>query len=126
MLYDPYCEGWVTVDGQLVPGRHEAIVSQSLFDRVQQVLDSRSARGQRDRVLFHYLIGMLFLRPPSRKYYGYFLCRARQEDQCALPHLAAWQVEDAISEHYAFLSVPEDFAAAVRQQIEQTITDQSD
>ena len=55
MLSDPYYAGWVVVDGKLVAGRHPAIVSQALFDQVQEVLAVRSRGGNRDRVLHHYL-----------------------------------------------------------------------
>lgn len=60
MLSDPYYTGVVVYQGDVSPGRHEPLVSQELFDRVQQVLERRSARGQRDRVHFHYLKGLLF------------------------------------------------------------------
>jgi len=46
--------GWVSVHGQLVRGRHEAVITQALFDRVQDVLEARSRDGKRDRVLSHY------------------------------------------------------------------------
>jgi site-specific DNA recombinase len=141
MLSDPYYAGWVKVDGRLVPGRHEGIVSQTLFDHVQDVLAARSGRGSRDRVLYHYLKGMLFCDRCDRagrtarliyteakgrngQYYGYFLCRARQEGGCDLPHLPAWQVEDAIARNYRNLQVPADFAGAVREQVEATIAEQ--
>ena len=134
MLADPYYAGWVVVDGQLVPGRHPAIVSQQLFDRVQEVRSARSKDGNRDRKLQHYLKGMLFCqrcheqgrtsrliyteaKGRNGEYYGYFLCRARQEGQCNLPHLPDWQVEEAIEQHYPRLQVPEDFATAVREQL---------
>src|SRR5579859_6843774 len=60
MLHDPYYAGWVVVDGQLIKGRHQPIVSQTLFDQVQDVLAARSQGGSRDRILQHYLKGMLF------------------------------------------------------------------
>lgn len=60
ILRDPYYVGFVTYNGELIPGRHEPIVSQALFDQVQDVLTARSRAGQRDRVLFHYLKGMTF------------------------------------------------------------------
>lgn len=56
--------------------------------------------------------------------YGYFLCRSRQEGLCDLPHLAVAQVEEAIAAHYSLLRVPEDFADAVRDELETTMTDQ--
>ncbi len=140
MLSDPYYAGWVTVDGQLVHGRHTPIISQELFDRVQQVLEARSKLGKRDRVLQHYLKGQLFCqrcdsagrtsrliyteaRGRNGEYYGYFLCRSRQDGLCDLPHLPADQVEAAVCRHYVGLKVAEDFASAVRSEIEQGIAD---
>jgi site-specific DNA recombinase len=46
--------------GAVYPGRHEAIVSHDAFDRVQDILNFRSDTGQRDRILTHYLKGVLF------------------------------------------------------------------
>lgn len=132
MLCDPYYAGWVSVDGQLVPGRHTGIVSQDLFDRVQDVIAARSARGTRDRVLYHYLKGMLFCarcdeagltsrliyteaKGRNGQYYGYFLCRARQDGCCNLPYLPAWCVEDAICRSYDTLAIPNGFLRDVEK-----------
>jgi site-specific DNA recombinase len=141
MLSDPYYAGWVVVDGQLIKGRHEPIISQALFDQVQDVLAERSRGGKRDRVLCHYLKGMLFCGRCDRRgrtarliyteakgrngqYYGYFLCRGRQDGECDLPHLPAWQVEEAIEQHYQALSLPEGFTEAVRALLDTTMADQ--
>ena len=140
MLRDPYYAGFVVYKGDIYPGRHEAIVSQDLFDQVQDVLNLRSDRGQRDRVLVHYLRGALFCQRchtagrtarliyteatgKNQKRYAYFLCRARQEGLCDLPHLRAENVEQAIVDHYATLRLSEDFASSVREQLEQTVGD---
>ena len=143
MLSDPYYAGWVQVDGQLIRGRHQPIISQSLFDQVQDVLTARSKDGNRDRVLSHYLKGLLycdrcFSQPEQRlsrliyteargrngQRYGYFLCRSRQSGQCNLPHLPVDLVEDAICRDYTRLQVPDDFATAVRDQLEAAMADQ--
>lgn len=141
MLQDPYYAGWVVADGQLIKGRHEPIVSQALFDQVQDVLAARSQGGKRDRVLRHYLKGTLFcgrcsrqrktsrliyteIRGRNGQYYGYFFCRARQERRCDLPHLPSWQVEEAIERHYTTLLLPEGFAEAVRGLLDTTMADQ--
>lgn len=59
MLRDDYYTGVVTYQGESYPGRHDPLVSRSLFERVQDVLEERSRNGQRDRVLTHYLKGLL-------------------------------------------------------------------
>jgi len=135
MLSDPYYAGWVVVDGDLIPGRHDAIVPQLLFDQVQQVLDARSARGQRDRILTHHLKGLLFCqrcheqnrtsrliyteaRGRNQQHYGYYVCRSRQEGLCDLPHLPVAQVEEAIARHYGHrFDVSEDFTRELKQRL---------
>lgn len=143
MLSDPYYTGFVVYKGSIYPGRHEPIVSHDLFDSVQDVLNFRSQRGQRDRVLTHYLKGILFCQRCDNfgrtarliyteatgrtgQRYGYFLCRSRQEGLCDLPHLRIERVEEAIVQHYATLGLRGDFAASVRKQLEQTVADDQD
>jgi site-specific DNA recombinase len=135
MLQDPYYLGYVPYKGELYAGRHEPIVDQALFDRVQEVKDLRSRNGQRDRVLQHYLKGVLFCGRCERHErtsrliyteakghngtrYGYFLCRGRQDGVCDLPYLPAEGVEQAILDHYVELKLPADFATEVRHRLE--------
>ena len=142
LLSDPYYAGWVTFQGQLIRGRHEAIITQQLFDQVQDVLLRRSARGQRDRVLFHYLKGMLWCerccqagrqsrliyteaKGRNGQYHSYYLCRGKQEGVCTLPHLAVWQVEAAVEGAYGRLRLPDGFHADVVRQVEAVVADQT-
>ncbi|WP_157115858.1 recombinase zinc beta ribbon domain-containing protein [Nocardia puris] len=108
---------------------------------MQDVLNFRSGRGQRDRVLTHYLKGALFCQrchkagrtarliytePQGRGgvRYAYFLCRGRQEGLCDLPHLRAELVEEAITDYYATLQLPADFATEVLRLLDDTVQDQ--
>ncbi len=150
MLSDPYYTGVVVYQGEIFAGRHDAIVSQELFDRVQTVLEHRSARGQRDRVLRHYLKGLLFCdrcqkagRTSRLIYteakgrggvvYEYYLCRGRQDGVCTLPHLPLRQVEDVVTRYYGLLQLTPDFLAetsglveAVMRDEQQTVRDLQD
>lgn len=140
MLRDPYYAGFVRYKDELYTGRHEALVSQALFDQVQDVLDARSRDGQRDRIHMHYLKNTLFCERCRRNgensrliytkvkghngsYYEYFLCRGRQEGRCDLPHQPVHLVEDAIVDYYATLGLPETFITDVRERLESTVTD---
>ena len=131
MLSDPYYAGWVVIDGELIKGRHDAIVDQELFDRVQDVLSARSKNGNRDRVHNHYLKGLLFCercnqqnrrsrlvyteaRGRNGAAYPYYVCRGRQNGLCDLPHLPVDQVEDAVTRHYETLALPDGFTEAVQ------------
>lgn len=138
MLRDLYYVGCIVYKGEVYTGRHEPIIDQALFDRVQEVLDFRSKSGQRDRVLQHYLKGILFCDRCERHErtsrliyteaknrfgtrYGYFLCRGRQDGVCDLPYLPADNVERAIVDHYATLNLPATFVAEVRQLFEEAL-----
>ncbi|MBH0779945.1 recombinase zinc beta ribbon domain-containing protein [Nocardia sp. NEAU-351] len=141
MLKDPYYAGFIVYKGHIYPGRHEPLVSHELFDRVQNVLNLRSAKGQRDRVHAHYLRGELFCGRCHRKgrtsrliftkatshtgrKYDYFKCRVRQEGLCDLPHVPAPAIEDAIIEHYRTAQLPKDFIDVVTAHLDDTVNDQ--
>ncbi len=126
LLRNPYYTGIVSYKGEYFDGRHEALIGQDLFERVQEVMDARSRRGSRDRVHLHYLKGMLFCgrchqarrtcrlifseSPGSNgKRYAYYKCRGRQEGLCDLPYLPVPLVEQAVVDHYARLALPETF-----------------
>lgn len=119
-------------------GRHEPIVDPILFDRVQEIMAFRSKSGQRDRVLQHYLKGILYCdrceqneRTSRLIYteaknrfgnrYGYFLCRGRQDGHCDLPYLPADRVEQAIVDHYATLNLPATFIHDIRKLLDDAL-----
>ncbi|SHX38007.1 recombinase family protein [Mycobacteroides abscessus] len=147
MFKDIYYLGFITYKGkgeqtQIFPGRHEPLIEQELFDRVQDVLNQRSRKGQRDRIHQHYLKGHLFCARCERhgrtsrliyteaksrngSYYGYFMCRARQDKLgCDLPLLPVELVEDTITDHYHTLALPADFIDSVRELLSQTLADE--
>ncbi|WP_407669238.1 recombinase family protein [Nakamurella multipartita] len=147
ILSDPFFAGWVQVDGRLIKGRHEAIISQALFDRVQDVLEARSRNSNRDRVLYHYLKGLLVcgrcaqagranrliytqVKGRSGEYHGYYLCRGRQKKTCDLRHLPVANVEDAVAEHYQSLPIADSFVTGAERAItdalreEQAVTEE--
>jgi DNA invertase Pin-like site-specific DNA recombinase len=141
MLQDRYYIGCVVYKGEVYAGRHEPIVDPVLFDRVQEVIAFRSNSGQRDRVLQHYLKGILFCDRCERNErtsrliyteatnrfgsrYGYFLCRGRQDGVCDLPYLPAGKVEQAIVDHYVTLNLPTNFVDDVRQPLDDALTEE--
>ena len=138
ILEDPYYLGYVVYKGDMVPGRHEAIVPQSLFDQVQDVLAARSTRGQRDRVHDHYLKGMLFCGRCEQQgrrsrliytearnrwdtVYAYFMCKNRHFGTCDMPHLRVERVEDAIEALYHADAMDEEFREALTADLRSTM-----
>jgi site-specific DNA recombinase len=138
MLGDPYYLGYVVYKGDIYPGNHEPLVDEELFQRVLEVRDLRSAKGQRDRVHQHYLKGgifcdrchrqgrtsrLIFTQHTGRagKKYAYFVCRGRQDGLCDLPHLRIENVEDAVVEHYRSFALPAAFVTQVREILDRTL-----
>jgi hypothetical protein len=119
MLRDRYYLGYITYNGIEYPGRHEPLIDQELFDKVQKVLYTDRNAGTRERVHDHYLKGTIFcarcrrrliLRPSTSKTgrrYFYYICRGVQETDCDLPALPLHKVEHAITQHYSHISISE-------------------
>lgn len=131
----------MTYQGEEFEGRHEALIDEDLFGRVQGVLESRSVAKERRRVHHHYLKGSLFCGRCAEhgntqrliiqhtvnsrgNEYTYFFCRNKQEGTCPTPHINVLRIEDAVEHHYATVRFSADFIADVREHIAGTLADQ--
>ncbi|CAM4364883.1 recombinase family protein [Nocardia ninae] len=131
-----YYVGIVTYKGEEVPGRHQALVDEETFNRVQQVLDEHGVAGERRRVHHHYLKGSLFCgkdrlegvvrrmiiqRAPGRHggEYWYFFCIGNQKNAgCHSPYLNVDRVEEAVVEYYKKIAFSPEFIAAMQAALE--------
>ena len=135
LLADPYYTGIVTFKGKQYPGRHKPLVSQELFDRVQEMRALRS-NNTRDRVHFHYLKGGFlhcerchragrrsrFVYTEAKGKggtYAYYLCRGRQDGHCDMPYLPVSLVEDYVERHICTLSLGSDFTQRTEAEMTQ-------
>lgn len=135
LLRDRYYLGYVEWDGVEYKGRHEPLIEQELFDRVQRVLFGERRAGKRDRIHDHYLRGVVWCdrchhrliimtgRSKTGIQYHYYLCRGRQEHLCDLPYLKIEQVERAVAAHYATVHLPEDFRERAARVMSQAATE---
>jgi site-specific DNA recombinase len=126
MLRNRYYLGYVTWNGVEYVGRHEPLVTQELFDRVQQLLDALPGRGSRQRRYNHYLKGFVWCdrcgyrlvimrgKSATGELYFYYLCRGRQDGKCDLPYLRVSHVEQAVEAHYATVCLPAEFRERMR------------
>jgi site-specific DNA recombinase len=132
MLRDRYYLGYVEYEGIEYPGRHEALITQELFDQVQRVLDSHSGTGTRTRTHNHYLKGTVWCARCGHRFvvsrangnggvYFYLLCRGRQEKLCDMPYLNLAAVEQEVLDHYATVMFSDDFKAAVRAKLDEAL-----
>ena len=141
MLRDRYYLGVVTYQGEEFEGRHEALIDDDLFGRVQDLLESRSNAKERRITHHHYLKGTLFCGRCAEagitqqlivqhtvnsrgSAYTYFFCRNKQNGTCPTPHVNVIRVEDAVEDHYATVRFSPDFIDDVRRHIREALADQ--
>jgi site-specific DNA recombinase len=113
LLRDDYYLGIVTRGGVKRPGRHEPLIDQETFDRVQEILSANRASGDRAHKHNHYLKGSIYCVCGKRLGYGrhrgkcgglyeYFSClsRVQRGERCAAPYFAVERTERAIIRRY--------------------------
>jgi site-specific DNA recombinase len=129
ILTNKFYVGTVVYGGVEYAGKHEPLVDQDLFDRVQRVLRVHDVAGARLRVHKHYLKGSLrCYRCKSRMgfsyangnggTYPYFFCYGRHRGEgCTLPYLAGDDVEDQMIEHYRIVQIVLDRVPEIREKL---------
>jgi len=68
MLKDPYYTGVITFKGEQFEGRHEPLIDEELFQKVQEIARSRGRSGERRREHHHYLKGTVYCGECERKF----------------------------------------------------------
>jgi site-specific DNA recombinase len=141
MLRDRYYLGEVRYKGEYYEGRHEALIDVKLFDRVQELLDTRGYANERRRKHDHYLKGTIWCGRclleaetnrrmilmhvnKSSSTYSYFFCRGTQDHTCDTPYSSIDRVEEAIERHYKTITFRPEFVQAVRTLMEAAVADQ--
>jgi site-specific DNA recombinase len=134
ILRNRYYLGRVAFKGVEHQGRHEALVSQELFDRVQEVLRQKNG-GVRKRVYDHPLKGVLWCaRCRSRFYldtvtngrgikYSYFVCSGRANKTCRSERVPVAMMEAEVRAHYGRLRISPALADELRTRLEQAFAD---
>jgi site-specific DNA recombinase len=137
MLQNPYYMGIVKWDGRSYPGRHDVLVGQETFDRVQILAAAARVGGERPQIHHHYLRGtvlcdqclgrLLFGRHRNRTGtpYDYFSCanRAvrRRRIRCdSSAHYPVPKVEREVEQLYRTVIL----SAAVKEQIRRELREE--
>ena len=134
ILQDRYYLGRVEYNGEEYEGRHPALISPELFERVQQIVALRGGGGTRERTHSHFLKGQIWCGRCGRRFvitpgrgnggtYFYFLCRGRQDRKCDQPYLRVEKVEAAVASHYATVRLSDDFQSRVRDTLDEVLLD---
>jgi site-specific DNA recombinase len=134
MLCNRYYLGKVIFKGIEYEGRHQPLVPESLFERVQEVLTAHDRAGERNRTHPHYLKGSVFCGgcgsrlcvTVAKGQYHYFFCLGRHQrrTECTLPYLPAEAIESAVERYYRTLRLPEETQEKIRTGLRAELDDQ--
>lgn len=140
LLRDPYYTGYIRYKGDLYPGNHEPLVSFETFRRVQDVLEFRARRTQRDRIHAHYLRGLLtcqqchdrgfrrqliFTRARGNGgEYDYFICNGRLDIGCTAGAFPVRDVEAAVYTAVKKIVLKPSEIDELRRQFQQLVDDE--
>ena len=142
MLRNPYYAGIVQWNGQRYPGKHEPLVDQDTFDRVQMLLAGARIGGERPQKHEHYLRGtivcgecmgrLLYGRHRGRggRQYEYFSCNnrtaRRRTVQCSSGHYAVNVTEERVIEDvYSTLAIPRDVQDQIRAELRRELSERT-
>ncbi len=140
LLRDPYYIGFVTYKGELIQGRHERLIDDDLFDQVQEILDARGGRGERNRRHHHYLKGsvwcgrchdegvesrmlMQWAKGNGGRYLYYF-CSRKQQHLCDTRYVEGDALEGAVIDFYATVQFPDDLADRMRTLMQEALDEE--
>ncbi len=140
LLRDPYYIGFVTYKGELIQGRHERLIDDDLFDRVQEILDARGGRGERQRRHYHYLKGSVWCGRchdegvESRMLmqwangnggrYLYYFCIRKQQHKCDTRYVEGDALEQAVMDFYRAVQFPGDLAGRMRTLMQEALDEE--
>lgn len=127
--------GFVTCKGVEYKGRHQPLISEELYDRVQRVFEVRSGSGTRERTHNHYLKGLFWCARCKQRFivqrtkarngdghYVYLFCIGRQKGRCDQPYIPVEVLEEAVVRFYGdmFTATPE-WLALVRGGLDEAL-----
>jgi DNA invertase Pin-like site-specific DNA recombinase len=139
LLRDRYYAGYISYKGIEYRGRHEPLITEELFDDVQNMLAKHTESHVRHRTHNHYLRGLLWCGRCKHRLvvtyvqgrhggeYYYFYCRGRQQGLCDLPGIPIEVLEDAVAAYYqGALTLPADWLAELRDGVDQAVNANAD
>jgi site-specific DNA recombinase len=128
ILHHPYYTGVVRYRGVLYPGKHEAIVSETTWQKVQEVLVAKNLAGEKQREHHHYLKGTVFCggcgsrlvvnhsKNRHDEVYRYFICIGRHQKRtdCKQKAVLIDEVEERVAALYADVKLTDEQVAEIQ------------
>ena len=141
VLRNPYYMGIVAWNGKRYPGKHDRLVSEDTFDRVQALLSVARVSGDRPQKHEHYLRGtvvcdeclgrLLYGRHRGRggRQYEYFCCNnravRRRKTKCSSSHASVPTVEEHVEENYRSVRIRAEVQEQIRAELRAELADRT-
>ena len=138
ILKNPYYEGRVIYNGLEYQGNHQPIITDKLFQQVQDVIAEHSQAKEHPSKHHHYLAGSLHCARCGEALvynvitghggrYDYFTClgRINRHNNCDLPYLPAEKVEQAVDTLWQTERLPSEAINCLTTQLQAYIASQS-
>jgi site-specific DNA recombinase len=136
MLANPFYAGIVDWGGVHYQGQHKALISATLFEKVQQVIRERNVAGTRERTHDHYLKGLLYCGECGRRLsltlakgkYLYFYCLGqknalRHKIGCSQKYAMAIDAERMVEDVYKRVQLPSEWVERLEKELEEEIVE---
>ncbi len=134
IFMNPYYKGEVRFQGAVYPGRHQPIVNEVVWQKVQDVMASHVA-GEKVRDHHHYLKSSVFCGNCGSRLivhhavnrhgttYEYFICSGRHEKRtdCLQPAVNIALVESKIVDHYRTIALSPELRAEIEITLKQEL-----
>jgi site-specific DNA recombinase len=128
LLRNIYFLGKVPYDGKVYEGRHEPLIGEDTFERVQELLSAKRISGERPWRHFHYLRGSIYCGECGRRLiysratgkggeYEYFICGGRQHGNCKQRAHRVQAVEAAVEQHYSVKELTDEERDSLRSAV---------
>jgi hypothetical protein len=134
MLANPFYVGVVAWNGVRYPGQHKALIAESLFYRVQDVLRAHDVAGARQRRHDHYFKSLLHCGECGRRLsltlakgkYLYLYClgqRGQARTGCREPYILAGDAEALVEHLYRRVQLPPSWTEKLTEELEAEIVE---
>jgi DNA invertase Pin-like site-specific DNA recombinase len=126
-LKNPFYCGLIRYGGELHEGKHEPIIAKKLFDKCQEVMNSK---GKPNKKELKYFVFRGFIRcaecgclitAETQKGHNYYHCTKRKT-KCSQKYVREEELEKQISQHIQKVSLPDDWAKNMITEIEKEKT----
>lgn len=131
ILSNRYYLGFVKFDGAWHPGRHEPLISEEQWEKVQAVREGRVRTREKPQQHPHYLKGTLYcghcgdtlgvevVRNGKGTRYPYFYCLGRKTKRtsCNFKAVSIATVETLVEDHWETRELPETLRIAIRNDV---------